>query len=67
MTTPSRYTVPLDALDRVQVNTDDQVEAHASEIQPSDAARWGGFLQPAYGDSASGGGGGDGACDGGGE
>ena len=66
MITPSRYTVPLDALDRVQVDVEDQVEAHAAGLQATDAARWGGSLQPAYGDGA-GGGGAEGACDGGGE
>lgn len=67
MTNESRFAVPLDALGQVQVKVEEQVQAHAAEVQPLDAARWGGSLQPAYGDSAAGGGGGEGACDGGGE
>jgi hypothetical protein len=67
MTTPNRYAVPLDAVDGVHVNFEDHVRSQATETHPTDAARWGGSLEPAYGDSASGGGGGEGTCDGGGE
>lgn len=67
MTTKSRFAVPLDALDQVQVKVEEQIQVHAPEVQPVDAARWGGSLEPAYGDSGAGAGGGGGACDGGGE
>lgn len=67
MTTTSRFAVPLDALDQVQVKVEQQIQVHAVDVPPVDAARWGGSLEPAYGDSAAGTGGGGGACDGGGE
>ena len=67
VTSQSRYAVPLDTLNGVHVNAEDQVLTRTADVQPVDAARWGGSLEPAYGDSAAGGGGGQGACDGGGE
>ena len=51
MTDPSRYAVPLDALDQVRVDATEQVEEQ--DASPA-AAAWGGALVPPHADGAGG-------------
>lgn len=62
MTSPNPYSVPLDELDQVHVDVEQQVKTQSAGGPPADAGPWGGALLPAHG--AGGGGGGDVAGDG---